>query len=149
MKKNMIVTCSLLALLCCIFLILVFTGRKPEEKGTQATPTPNVVSNRYKLPNSMSYEYDEQEKCIILYGENLENPNTNTKDLRYSVMMKKNGEIIYESPVLKPGEKVENLRFPFDFGSGEHDIFLVSEPMRPDGTPEDNSIMTPLKIQIP
>ncbi len=131
-----------------IGIVLLMLFRNSAGKDNSTTPTQYVESNRYKLPHNMSYEYNEQEKSIILYGENFENPDKNTKYLQYRIMLKDTEEIIYKSKILQPGDRLESLSFPFDKDPGEYTVFLISATVSPNGSEEENAIMTPIHIRI-
>lgn len=148
-KRNSIIMISILTvLLVGLVLILFFKSPNTTKENNNPEPTQYVASNRYKLPNNMSYEFNEQDKTIVLYGDNLENPSKNTKYLQYQIMLKDTGEIIYKSDILKPGDHLENITFPFDKAPGEYKIFLVSATIVGNGSEEENAIMTPLNISI-
>lgn len=157
-KRNYLLLGGVLVALACIFLIVVLFIKSggSETKETAPDKTPSAQGGQtqtqqtvYELTKDISYQYDAETKTVTLFSEQFSNLPENERLLRYSVRLKSDGELLYESEPLQPGGSLGSIAFVFDAAPGEYEIYLIRASLDLTTREEKNSVMTPLTLTIP
>ncbi|MCL2114117.1 MAG: hypothetical protein FWH31_09295 [Streptococcaceae bacterium] len=143
---------SLLLLIFFIIGMLFSPFNRPQESpqpeiqaGGVTTEAPAESAEQLRIPVIGLTYVDSHDKIVQMP---LENPEINNATFQYSISLKDSEEILFTSPILKPGEKLESWEMSRMLDKGEHALTIHIDARSLDGLTQYNNAVINTKIYI-
>ena len=150
-RKGLMAAILLLVVVAVVLVLIILKselGTKETKKIGSSEAVYVKVTEQVSIPKVDDAEssYDEEEGVVTIRSDRLKNAEDNSLNLQF-IITTKDGEELYRSELLKPGEQLDVITFETDLEPGTYSVYLDTESFDASGA-NIGGTMEPLVITV-